>query len=322
MPFRSEVAPSALCLGTGSFGSDISKEDSFHVLDAYVDGGGNFLDTAHIYAAWREGGWGASERTLGEWLRVHGNRRDLVIGTKGGHPPLDKLEQGRCSPECLEQDLTESLARLGIDYVDVYWLHRDDPAREVGEIMDTLAGFVQNGRIRSYGASNWPTARIAEANAYAAAKRLPFFSASQIGYALAERPEATIPVPGMVYMDAATKSWHESAGLTLAAYSPQARGYFSDANTQWAEAGFDGAAPTAAEYDTPANRARLEAAGAIARERGLTANQAALAYLRHQTFPVYPIIGTGNVDRLREALAAVLIVLTPEELARLRIEGG
>src|SRR5690606_3513631 len=111
--------------------------------------------TAHIYAAWREGGWGASERTLGEWMRAHGNRRELVLGTKGGHPPLDRMEEYRGSRECLERDLSESLERLGVDYVDVYWLHRDDPTREVGEMIETLAGFVRDGRIRSYGASNW-----------------------------------------------------------------------------------------------------------------------------------------------------------------------
>jgi aryl-alcohol dehydrogenase-like predicted oxidoreductase len=118
--FRSKVEPSRICLGTGSFGSEISKKDSFAVVDAYVEAGGNFLDTAHIYAAWLKDGWGASERTIGEWLRVHGVRDQMVIGTKGGHPPLDNMGLGRCSRACLGQDLSESLDRLGVSSVDIY----------------------------------------------------------------------------------------------------------------------------------------------------------------------------------------------------------
>ena len=315
--FRADAPASPLCLGTGSFGSDVSNNDSFRVLDAFVEAGGTFVDTAHIYAAWREGGWGASERTLGEWMRAHGNRREVVLGTKGGHPPMDRLDVGRCSQECLEQDLSESLERLGVDYVDVYWLHRDDLSREAGAIIETLAGFVGDGRIRSYGASNWTVPRIVEANAYAAAHHLPLFAASQIGYSLAERPADRVPVPGMTYMDAETHAWHVGAGMTLAAYTPQAQGYFGEANVRWAASGFVGEAPKGAPYDTRENRMRLTAAAAVAGERGLTANQIALAYLHHQTFAVYPIIGTASVERVREAMEATHVSLTGDDLARL-----
>ena len=86
----------------------------------------------------------------------------------------------------LDQDLSESLDRLGVDYVDVYWLHRDEPARAIGDIVESLAGFVRDGRIRSYGGSNWSVARFEEANTYAADHGLPPFVGSQPGWALAD----------------------------------------------------------------------------------------------------------------------------------------
>lgn len=317
MLFSSDVGASPLCLGTGSFGSDIDRDTSFRVLDTFVDAGGTFLDTAHIYAAWREGGWGASERTLGEWLRVNGNRKELVLGTKGGHPPLDRMGERRGSKECLERDLSESLERLGVDYVDIYWMHRDDPSREVGEMIETLAGFVRDGRIRSYGASNWTVDRIAAANAYAVSHDLPMFVASQVGYALAERPAKSIPVQGMLYMDRESREWYKSAGMAIAAYSAQATGYFSEGNTRWAREGFRGSAPNGPDYDTEENRRRLVAASEIGAARGLTANQVALAYLRNQSVPVYPVIGTRQVARVKEAMEAMHVSLTAEEMARL-----
>ena len=312
--FNTAPEPSRICLGTGSFGSEISPEESFAVLDAYAEAGGNFLDTAHIYAAWVEGGWGASERTLGEWMRANHNREDVVLATKGGHPPLDQLDMGRCGPENLRQDLSESLERLGVDRVDLYWLHRDDPGRPVGEIIDTLAGFLKEGLVGSYGASNWSIARIAAANAYAASSGRPPFAANQPGWSLARRPAETIPVEGMLFADDTTRAWHLKTGLAMAAYSAQAKGYFGNENVAWAEGGFEGPPPRAEEYDAPDNRQRLQAAARLAREKGCTANQIALAWLLHQPFPVYPIVGTRNPGHIRESLEAESIELTEEDI--------
>jgi len=311
--FNTHLEPSRICLGAASFGSDTSKDDSFAVLDAYFDTGGNFLDTAHIYAAWREGGWGASERTVGEWLAVRGVRDKVVLATKGGHPPLDDLDHGRCSPEDIENDLSESLERLGVDCIDLYWLHRDDPSRFVGEIVDTLAGFVDDGRIRSYGGSNWTRTRLEEANVYAEKHGVPPFAASQPGWAFANRASSKPPVPGMHYLDAEDVRWHMQSGFPLVAYSAQAKGYFGDENVSWARLGFSGPVPRGAEYDSTESRKRLLTALTLADLKGCTANQIALAYLMHQPFPVYPIIGNSNVERTREAVASASLQLSPQD---------
>ncbi len=312
--FRTPIEPSRICLGTASFGSDIPKETAFEVMDAFVEAGGNFIDTAHIYAAWREGYWGESERTVGVWLKGRGCRDRIVLATKGGHPPLDDLDHGRCGREDLDCDLDESLERLGVDCVDVYWLHRDDPARPVGEIVDTLAKFIDDGRIRSFGGSNWTTERLEAANAYADAHALPRFVASQPGWALADRASDEPPVPGMMFLSEEGLAWHRKTGFPMAAYTAQAKGYFSEENATWARLGFSGPVPYGAEYDSPESRKRLLAARSLAQMKGCTTNQIALAYLLHQPFPVYPIVGSGKVDRVREALGSLAVTLDASDL--------
>lgn len=312
--FKTSIKPSRICLGTASFGSDIPRKQAFAVLDAYVEAGGNFLDTAHIYAAWREGGWGASERTVGEWIRSNGLRDHIVLATKGAHPPLDDLDHGRSSQADIDHDLNESLERLGVDWVDMYWLHRDDPERPVGEIVETLVACVKDGRILSYGGSNWSTERLEAANRYASEHGLPPFAANQPGWALADRASTTPPVPGMVFLDEDGRRWHERTRLPVAAYSAQAKGYFGDENVAWARHGFSGQVPHGAEYDSTASRERLLVTLSLSDEKGCTANQIALAYLLRQSFPVFPIIGTSQPDRVREALEAESVTLSPTEV--------
>ncbi len=150
---NTNLTVSALSLGGVGLGTRTTVEDSMRLLDAYVELGGNFLDSAHIYAAWVPGGEGTSERTIGKWLQTRGNRSQIVIGTKGGHPHMNTMHIPRLSPEEIKQDLQESLERLQVDTIDVYWLHRDDPARPVGEMLETLNAAVaqeQNPLLRLF----------------------------------------------------------------------------------------------------------------------------------------------------------------------------
>jgi aryl-alcohol dehydrogenase-like predicted oxidoreductase len=305
-----KLEPSRICLGTAGFGSDIPKEEAFAVLDAYVEAGGNFLDTAHIYAAWLPNGEGMSERTLGEWMQVNGSRNDIVLATKGGHPPLDDLSQGRCGREHINQHLNESLERLGVDHVDLYWLHRDEPKRDIGEIVEALAACVKDGRIQSFGGSNWSWERLAAANAYAEAHGLPGMVASQPGWAAADRGRP-VAVEGMFYPDEATIRTYAEAAFPVVAYSAQATGWFGEANCAWAKGGFAGDPPQGDAYDSAESRDRLLRCMALAKEAGCTANQIALAYLLNQPFPVYPIVGTRKPARIKEALAAIDLVIDP-----------
>jgi aryl-alcohol dehydrogenase-like predicted oxidoreductase len=201
-----------------------------------------------------------------------------------------------------------------MDRVDIYWLHRDDPSRDVSEIMETLAGFVASGRVGALGASNWTPARIEEANRWAESQGLPGFAANQPGWAFARFP-SDAPVANMRYMDDATLAWHRRTGLPAVPYSSQANGYFGAENVHWARNGFAGPPPRAESYDAPSNRARLLRAVELAERKGCTANQVAVAYLLSQPFPVHPIIGTTDPDHLEEAMGAPDIALSAGECA-------
>lgn len=312
------VQPSRICYGTADMGTKADRDTSLALLDRYVALGGNFLDSAHVYASWLPTGAGASERMIGEWLRAHGSREGIVIGTKGAHPPLGNMAQSRLARGDIESDLTDSLERLGVDHIDIYYLHRDDPQRPVGEILEALNGFVSDGRIGCYAASNWTIERLEEANTWAAAHGISPFAASQPRFSLAETPwkEATGPAPTMTVYEP-ERLWHARTGLPVVAWSSQAGGYFGEANVAWARGGFVGDPPKAMGCDSPLSRRRFLAAIELAGQKGSTPNQIALAWMLHQPFPVYPIVGNLDLGRLEEAMGALRVSLTNEEVERL-----
>lgn len=301
-------------LGTAVFGSQVARAQSFELMETYVELGGNFFDTAHIYAAWLPKGHGQSERTLGEWLAVHQGREELVISTKGAHPPMDQLDAWRCSKDDIEQDLAESLERLRLTYIDLYWLHRDEPAREVGEIVEAMDALVKGGAIKSWGISNWTPERIDAAIQYAESHELARPIAAQQGASLADWPKPEPPVPGLIFMDSALREWHAQNQLPLVAYTSQAAGFFGEANVTWMKNGAEGDAPLAPQYDSPLNRQRLLRTITLAETKACTPNQIALAWLLALPFPVYPLLGTSRIERLREAMESLRIELDREEM--------
>lgn len=307
------LAPSVICLGTGGYGTNIPTEQAFALLDAYAEQGGNFLDTARIYGAWAPGGDGASEKTLGAWLKRTGARHRFVISTKGAHPDLSTMHISRIGPADLAADIRASLDALQTDVIDVYWLHRDDPAVPVGEILAALNEHLAAGRVRAIGASNWSLARLVEANEYAREHGLTGFQANQIGWSLAAANTGTSPVAGMLYMDATTHAYHEQTGLPVLAYSSQATGFFSGKYRREQMAA-PPASTAARLYFTPENFNRLDRATELARQHGITPNQVNLAWLLGQPFPVYPIVGCRTVEQVRDSCAAAHSPLSTAEI--------
>jgi aryl-alcohol dehydrogenase-like predicted oxidoreductase len=310
------LKPSAIGLGTGDFGSGIPRDDAFAILDAFAEQGGNLADSAHVYAAWRPDGIGASERTLGAWVKSRGRRQDFIISTKGAHPRLETMHIPRMSPAEITQDLTESLERLDTDYIDLYWLHRDAPQVPVGEILGVLNKHIAAGRIRAIGASNWSVARLQEAAAYAAGHGLQSFCANQIGYSLAQVAAGNpATMPGTLYMDAPTWAYHKATGLPVVAFTSQASGFFSGKYAAGAGRETPKGQALAPLYFTPANFTRLERAEALAAKLGCTANQINLAYLMNQPFTVIPLVGSRSPEQVRASCAAARLALTPDDVA-------
>jgi aryl-alcohol dehydrogenase-like predicted oxidoreductase len=296
---------SAIVLGTGGFGSAVPRHEAFAMLDDFAEAGGTFIDSAHIYAAWLPDGIGASERTVGAWLASRGLRDRMVIATKGGHPQLASMERSRLRPEDLADDLAESLDRLAQPDVDMYWLHRDDPAVPVDEMLDALQPHLRAGTVRAIGASNWTWRRLKEAEVCAKMRGWTSFAASQISWSLASFAPGHRFGGGMVGMDADTLAWHGHSGLPVIPYSAQANGYFAKPLSVALE--------RLPQYAHPANPQRWRMASDIAARRGVSPNSIALAWLLQHPQGGWGIIGPKDRAQLADSLSAAELTLTADE---------
>lgn len=305
-------------------------EEHFAHLDMAVEEGINFIDTAIAY--------GGSEISIGKWMAARKNRKDIVIITKGCHPSPDR---NRVTPKDLAEDLFKSLERLETDYIDIYLLHRDDPDLPVGPIVEALNEHFAAGRIKSFGASNWTHQRIQEANDYAAAHGLEPFRASSPGYSLAEQAENAW-APGAVTIsgptEQAARDWYAANQMPVFAYSSLARGFFSGMVTRkrWeAEKShimdmgvlFSGKATKdqltghgetidpicAKQFCIESNFKRLDRAMELAKEKGCTVAQIALAFITSGKMNVFPVSGVANRSELKSSIDAANIVLTEKE---------
>ncbi|WP_168735391.1 aldo/keto reductase [Cohnella fermenti] len=303
-----EVSP--LCYGVMRFGSLVRGKEMYELYRQYCEAGGNFFDTAHSYACWIPGGDGASERGLGECLRRFGNRHEVVVATKGGHP-----HQGRFYPrpddcmtaQVIASDITDSLERLQIDYIDLFVLHRDDPRHPVEEIVEMLNGEIASGRVRYIGASNWSVARLSQANEYAAQKGLQGFVVSSPQWNLAHPNHSPIGWDGRydetaLMMGERDLAWHSETRFPVMPWTPTAYGYLAGADSG-----------NALSFDNAISRERRRRAERLADELACTPNQISLAYLLAHDFPVFPILGTVNAGHLADSLAADRIRLTAEQ---------
>lgn len=311
------LEPSVIALGTVSFGSTMAAGDAFRMLDLFLELGGTFIDTAHIYADWATSERSMSEKTIGAWLAQTGARDHIVLATKGAHTDRE-TKQKRVRPDEIRTDLAESLEYLQTDHIDLYWLHRDDPEVPVRELIDCLEDLRLSGAIGSYGCSNWSPARIQEAALYAASRNVQGFVANQLMWSLATPNPGSVSDPTLVSMDRSGYAYHKESGLAAVAYSSQAKGFFSGKyapdKTDEGEGRRQG---VIRQYYNPANFARLEQARAIGDRLGCSANEVALAYLIHQPFPTFPIVGPRSLEQLRASCAGAEVSLTPADLAAL-----
>lgn len=312
---KTTLTASAICLGTSNFGATTSQTDAFALMDAFVAQGGNFLDTAHVYANWiptlpRS----ISEKTIGAWMKERGNRSRILIGTKGAHPDLATMHISRLAPADIVQDLNESLQHLQTDYIDLYWLHRDDPTRPVGEIIDALDGQVKAGKIRAFGCSNWSTARMQAALEYANAQGRHGFVANQPMWSLAQPNPAAFGMPGLAAMNDAMLAFHQQSGWAVIPYTSQARGFFSKVGEKGA-AGLSDRDRQA--YWNGENERRSAIVQRLSNEMHATPAQLALAYLLCQPITTIPVIGCRTVAQLQDSIGAVAITWPAAALASL-----
>src|SRR5262249_59526329 len=151
---ETDIEISALCLGVAEIGIRQTEIEAHRLLDCWVQSGGNAIDTARVYSDWIPGEKHRSERIIGDWLRATGVREQIVLATKAGHPVFDGDWWVRLSPSQLREDLEGSLETLRTDYIDVWFLHRDDETIPVEQIIDCCDAFVRDGRVKALGAAN------------------------------------------------------------------------------------------------------------------------------------------------------------------------
>lgn len=287
------------------FGADRIRtadlSEAFELLDAYVSYGGNFIDTARIY------GFGDCEAALGRWLIKGDNRSRVFIGTKGGHPDLSDMHKGRLDRKNLEYDVQKSLDALNTCCVDMYYLHRDDPSRPVGDILETLDSFVRNGYTRYIGVSNWRADRIAEAQSYAKEHGLTRFAADQPQFSLAK--QCAVFDDTLVTMDKPLYEYHKATGLPCVCYSSQGKGYFIKL-----QRGDPLPESTRAMFDCPENRRIFEKISAS----GADACAVSLSYVTSRPFPCFAIAGSNGAAQLEQTMKSIDTEITGIDVAGLR----
>lgn len=314
---QTDLKVSALCLGTNMFGTAYDQSKSNDLLNAFVSRGGNFIDTARSYGDWiPDAPKGASERAIGEWLKGQ-DRSKLVIATKGGFFDMRVGDwRPRITPQDIAADLNESLAHLGVDTIDLYWLHSDNPGVAVEGIVDALIEHQKAGRIRYFGASNWTPARIEQAQAYARSIGHQGFAAVQPFWGLATPNAEGAAAAGYgFYYEDGLQSVH-SNDLPMVPYSGQSRGVFAKLANGGEEALRD---DLKAMYLNDANRARLPVLKELAAQKGASVNDITLAYLTNQPVQTVPIVGASSVEQIEETIKAAAIALSAEDLTKLKV---
>lgn len=292
---------SEAALGAMMFGSTTSKEDSYKILDAYLDMGGNFIDTSNNYAHWAGTG-DESETLLGEWLKDRGCRDRVIIATKVG---FDRHGKGAgLKKEQIEYWVDESLRKLGTDYIDLYYAHTDDPTTPIEETMETFHSLIKKGKVRALGASNYDTWRLAEANITATSNGWTPYTALQqrLSYL---NPKFAIP-PKYTFNEIVNRERLRflcDKNMPLISYSCLCKGAYENPER------------LPAEYE---GGERLEFIRNMASEKGVNPSALVVAWLtnlhRCEGFPRVIPLFSATYEHLMDNLRGLDLTLTDEEL--------
>jgi aryl-alcohol dehydrogenase-like predicted oxidoreductase len=309
---RSGLRVAPLALGGNVFGWTADEATSFAVLDAFVDGGFQLIDTADVYSRWAPGhAGGESESVIGRWLKAPGNahKRDrVVLATKVGKPMGDEGSgKAGLSRRWIRQAVHDSLTRLQTDRIDLYQSHDDDPATPLEETMAAFGELIAEGKVRAIGASNFTAARLAEANAVAARLGVPRYECLQPHYNLVERK---------VYEDE-LEPLCRAEGLGVINFFGLARGFLTGKYRSEADLSQSVRGGGVRKYLAPQPLGVLAALDETAAELGATPAQVALAWQMARPGITAPIASATGVAQLQELLGAARLRLSPAQVARL-----
>jgi aryl-alcohol dehydrogenase-like predicted oxidoreductase len=301
---RTDLDVSALCLGGNVFGWTAGRDESFAVLDGFLAGGGNFIDTADVYMAGAPGNSGGeSETIIGEWIAARtGVRDDVVIATKHGKlPGLDNLRA-----ETIRTAAENSLQRLGIETIDLLYAHFDDPDTPLAETLGAFGELIEAGKVRHIAASNYSAARLTEALEIAEREGLPRYVALQPEYNLMERD-----------YEVDQQAVCEREDIACFPYYALAKGFLTGKYRPGGEQVDSVRAEGASAYLDNRGEAMLGALDEIGAAHGVEPAAVAIAWLGAQPTVLAPIASARNEDQLAPLLAGIQLTLGDDELARL-----
>ena len=301
------VSVSAIGMGTMIFHPDTQERD-FALLDAFVENGGTYVDTAEVYGAVEEHGY--SEMVIGHWLQARpGMRNRIVLASKG-------LITGYCAPlhpggavidpPSIHRAIDGSMERLKTDSLDIWMFHRDRPDYPVGPLVDALDEEVRAGRIKAYGASNWSTDRIQEAINYAEANGKARMMSSSPNFSLAKANEPFWP--DTVVTSNKDLKWFADRDFMMVAWSSLGRGFFAKADPD------DTSDPEMVRvFHSDENFERKRRAEEMAEIKGWNMFEIALAYVINQKFPVVALNGAETPEQVASSTRAGSLQLTAAE---------
>ncbi|VWX63660.1 Predicted oxidoreductase [Burkholderiales bacterium 8X] len=304
---RSDLQVSPLAFGGNVFGWTVDEALSFRLLDAWLDAGFNFVDTADVYSAWVPGhAGGESETVIGKWLRQTGKRNRVVLATKVGKP----MGEGRkgLSPAYVREAVDASLKRLKTDHIDLYQSHDDDADTPLADTLAAFGDLIKAGKVRAIGASNYSAARLAEALDIAEREGLPRYESLQPLYNLYDRA---------VFEDELQPLCLER-GVGVINFYALAAGFLTGKYRDPADASKSArGASTVQKYLNPRGLEILAALDATARKLGATPGQVALAWQMARPGITAPIASATSIAQLNELTAAARLKLDAEDQALL-----
>ncbi|MBO3463708.1 aldo/keto reductase [Aetokthonos hydrillicola Thurmond2011] len=300
---RSELEVSPLCFGGNVFGWTIDEATSFKILNAFVEAGGNFIDTADVYSKWVSGNQGGeSETILGKWLQHGGNRDKVVIATKVGS---DMGSQGKgLSRKHILQAIENSLQRLQTDYIDLYQSHLDDETVPLEETLETYGELIRQGKVRVIGASNYSATRLSQALQISQQHGYPRYESLQPLYNLCDRADYE--------RDLEPLSLNQEIGVI--SYFSLASGFLSGKYRSEKDLSNSARGSFVKKYLNERGLRILEAIDQVAKTYNSTPTQVSLAWLIARKSVTAPIVSATNIQQLNEIIKAIDLKLDPQSL--------
>jgi aryl-alcohol dehydrogenase-like predicted oxidoreductase len=303
---RSGLETPSLVLGGNVFGWTACGEEAFRILDRFVEAGGTMVDTADAYSAWVPGHQGGeSENLIGEWLRRRGSREGVQIATKVGM--LHRHGGGKLEPWRIEKAAEASLKRLGVETIDLYYAHQDDPETPMEDVIEAFDRLVRAGKVRALGASNFTAERLGRALSLAGEMGASRYEVLQNEYHLLER--------GKLEGELQRLCLAETIGV-LPFYG-LASGYLTGKYRSEADYGKSIRGDRMVKYVEGRGPAILSVLDEIAAETRATPAQIALAWVAAQPAVAAPIASATTREQLEELLGAMKLELSPAQLASL-----